>query len=126
LHTHNSDKFSHLNQLISPVLHPLWFAGPVRFNGVAFRFELFSLGGNAAGVFMVEFTFAFQSPPVRGNVFFAFGSILGGCTSRNSGKDAGGYRSAKAGVVLSGQHLTYLIDGDKPAFRYLLHDGINL
>jgi hypothetical protein len=91
-----------------------------------FGFEAFGLGFDTPGVFFVDFTLRFQRPPVWGNIFFAFGSILGGCTSRYPGKDAGGYRSAKAGVVLFRQHLAYLVYRDKLAFRDLFHDFIHL
>ena len=87
--------------------------------------QTFGLVGHAAGVFLVEFTPGFQCPPVRGDVFPAFGGILGGCTSRYPGKNAGGYRSAEAGTVLFRQHLTDLIYRDQGPLRDLSHDFIH-
>ena len=89
-------------------------------------FKAFGLGFHAAGVFLVEFPFRFQRALVRSNVFPAFGSIFGGCTSRYPGKDAGGYRSTDAGTVLSGKEGTYLVYGGEPALRHSAHYLINL
>jgi hypothetical protein len=93
---------------------------------MSLRFELFGLSFHAAGVFFVNLSLSFQRPPVRGDILLAFGGVLFGCTSRNPGKDAGGYRSAEAGAVLFSQLLTYLVNRDKPAFRDLPHDFVHL
>ena len=114
-----------LHQSLLIILNPLWLPRFIHLNIMPLGSQTGGMVCHAAGVFLVEFTLGFQCSPVRGYVFPAFGGILGGCTSRYPGKNAGGYRSAEAGIVLLRQYLTYLIYGDKLAFWHLLHDAVH-
>jgi hypothetical protein len=97
----------------------------IKLDNVSFFFQTDRLVFYAAGVLLVKLTFGLQRAPVRGNILPAFGSILSGCPSRYTGKDAGGYRSADAGMVLAGKVSPYLVYRDKLARGDPLHNAIN-
>jgi hypothetical protein len=97
----------------------------IKLDSVPFFFQTDGLVFHAAGVLLIELTLGLQRAPVRGDILPSFGSILSGCPSRYTGKDAGGYRSADAGMVLTGKVSPYLVYRGEPAPRYPLHNAIN-
>jgi len=113
------------HQGFSEVFYFAGFFVFAKLDGVALVCEAGSLVFKSAGVFFVEFPFGFQRPPVRSNISFALFRILSGCTSRNPGKDAGGYRSANGGAVSFSHHLSNLVYGDKFASWNLPHNFIH-
>jgi hypothetical protein len=93
---------------------------------VPFGPEFLCLGGNAAGVFFVEFSLAFQSPPVRGDILFTFRLVFLSRTGRNADKDAGGDGSAESGIIFIGHERAYLVDSNKSTGRDGFHKGVHL
>jgi hypothetical protein len=92
---------------------------------VPFFYQTDRLVFHAAGIFLIKLPFGLQRAPVRGDILLAFGSILSGCPSRYAGKDAGGYRSANAGMVLAGKVSPYLVYRGELARGDLLHNAIH-
>ena len=88
--------------------------------------ELFRLGLRTTGVFFIKLAAGLNRTPVRGYIFLTPGDVLFGCPSRYADKDAGGYRSAEAGVVPFSHHLAYLMNRDQPALRNAFHGGVHL
>jgi len=67
---------------------------------MAFSFQTLGLFRNPTGVFFVKLPFTLKRPPIRSAVFVPISDVLNSRTGRDAGKNAGGNRSAKAGVVL--------------------------
>jgi hypothetical protein len=97
----------------------------IKLDSMPFFLQTDGLVFYAAGVLLVKLTFGPQRTPVRGNILPAFGSILSGCPSRYAGKDAGGYRSANAGMVLMGEMSPYLVYRGELASGYPPHNAID-
>jgi hypothetical protein len=93
---------------------------------VAFGGEEFFEGGDAAGIFGVEFAVVFEGSPVGGDFGGAslagfFGGVVGEPT-----EDAGGDGAGDGGAVLGGEGGAEVVDGGELAFGDLTHEGIDL
>ena len=93
-----------------------------------FSFYDMSLGAQPGGLiyhaprkFFIENPAFLQCPPVRRDVFFTFSSILFRRTGGNTGKNAGSYGSAKAGVMLFREPCSNLIDRNESTLRNTTH-----